>query len=738
MKHMILLKGAPGSGKTSLIERLNLTSHAIGYDMFRQLYAVTAPVTDDDDASLVLGPRIERQIVQATHDAVQNRLDLGALVIIDATNVTVAEQKVWRDLGRKYGYQVSLFDVQGELTDEELLRRNELRGDCRVVEQIVLQKAQQSRQSGVAKGVDQLSTATHLARIGQVAEQNFDIFDKVVVIGDIHSCADTLQEAITDHGNLDDPAIAWVFLGDLFDRGPDAVGVYELLAPRADRDNIVLIEGNHELNLRRVLTNTAHKGGYRDSRVTRDQLLAAGYMAADQLTFLDHFVPFVGFTFDDRHFFASHGGVQVDQVPYHCGVYDVTGIPDYYFIYGAAPRLHTWQRKTEYGHDGETLVSDDVVQFHGHRNGSRAEGPEPMNAVPNMWNLESGVETGGKLSVAVLQKHSPTTGYQYDGPPVDRPKVMPNLSAIPLSQRLAADEGIRTKDIGNGITAYNFTSETFRKGQWNPVTTAARGLFLRGDTVVARGYEKFFNLGERHGYTKVQVLDQFQLPVRISEKANGFLMIVASIDGEMVNYTKGGPTTFAKAGQQLFERLFDEQQRHRLAAMLERTNTSSTFEVILENDPHLTAIYGQDIVFLDVINNSIDFAFRPELEQAVEAILNVRRVPSIVVDTRQQLERLIDYYQHEITFEGAVLLDATGSMAKIKSDYYSAAKAIRGPLTRVLRGTANTLPQTMAHIQHKLEDVGIWGNLTEYTKVNPNEETVLDMPRILHAINFQC
>src|SRR5699024_9949860 len=133
---------------------------------------------------------------------------------------------------------------------------------------------------------------------------------------------------------------------------------------------------------------------------------------------------------------------------------------------------------------------------------------------------------GGKLSVAVIDDAGKVTGHQYDGPPVDRPIVQPNLSAIPLSQRLAADEGIRAKDIGNGITAYNFTRDTFHKGNWSPVTTAARGLFLRDDTVVARGYEKFFNLGERHGYTKDQVLETFELPVRISEKANGFLMIV--------------------------------------------------------------------------------------------------------------------------------------------------------------------------------------------------------------------
>lgn len=743
MKKMILLKGAPGSGKSTLIDRLNLNPYTLGYDMFRELFAVTVPVTDDDAASLVVGAQIERQIVQATRDAVENRLKLGALIIIDATNVTVADQKVWRDLGYKYGYQVGLVDVQNNVTDAELLHRNALRGDQRVVDEVVLKKAQQSRESGVAQGIHQIKTATELESLGLVAERDFNHFDKVVVIGDVHSCADTLKEAIAAHGDLDDSSIAWVFLGDLFDRGPDPLGVFELLAPRVKQANIFLIEGNHELNLRRVLTNTASKGSYRDSRITRDQLLAAGYMAADQLSFLEHFVPFLGFTMAGQHFFASHGGVQVDKLPHYVapgsgvGIYHVRDVPDYYFTYGAAPREKSWNRQTEYGHDGNVLASCDVVQFHGHRNGSRTQGPQPMNVASNVWNLESSVETGGKLSVAVIGAEGQVRGFQYDGPPVDRAVIKPNLAAIPLSARLAADEGIRAKAIGDGIIAYNFTREVFQKGQWNPETTAARGLFLRDDTVVARGYEKFFNIGERHGYTKDEVVEHFELPVRVSEKANGFLMIVAAVDGRLVYYTKGGPTPFAMAGQELFEHMFDSERRQKFAGLLSRTNVSVTFEVILENDPHLTTIVGEDIVFLDVINNSIDFAFRPELEQAVQAILNIRRVPSIMATTGEQLSELIDYYQHEIMFEGAVFKDATGRMTKIKSDYYSAAKAIRGPLTRVLRGTAETLPQTMRETQQQLIDAGVWGNLMECTKVNPNSETVLDMPRILKAIGFQ-
>ena len=52
-----------------------------------------------------------------------------------------------------------------------------------------------------------------------------------------------------------------------------------------------------------------------------------------------------------------------------------------------------------------------------------------------------------------------------------------------------------------GILACNFSRRAFTKGLWDETSCKARGLFLRADDaeVVARGYDKFFNLGQAPG-----------------------------------------------------------------------------------------------------------------------------------------------------------------------------------------------------------------------------------------------
>ena len=73
---------------------------------------------------------------------------------------------------------------------------------------------------------------------------------RTIIIGDIHGCYNALQalleriKPIAGHDRL-------VFLGDLFDRGPDSLQVFQIVQKLADtfgRD-FVLLEGNHEFFL---------------------------------------------------------------------------------------------------------------------------------------------------------------------------------------------------------------------------------------------------------------------------------------------------------------------------------------------------------------------------------------------------------------------------------------------------------------------------------------------------------
>ncbi|XKH58564.1 metallophosphoesterase (plasmid) [Citricoccus nitrophenolicus] len=733
MKKIILLRGCQGSGKTSLIRDYGLEQYAIGMDAFRPLFAPEVP-TLDGGSTRVLGQDVQHQIFRATLAAVEHRMMLGTTIVLDAMNLTAKEQGVWSDAGRKYGYETLLIDVQGDLTNDELLARNDLRGVNKLDPLRVLECAEKGRQRYLHEAVRQI-TVDQIDNELTTDILDFSLYRKVVVVGDVHSCAEPLREAIAEHGGLNDRSIAWIFLGDLFDRGPDAVEVFETLVQ--DRDNVFLIEGNHESNLRRIVHGIAPKGKFYDALATRNQIVEAGHRPAQIIDLLSRLMAHLLFRRNGRLFIATHGGVRAADVQKAIAGdrFYGAGLPDYHFIYGASDRHKTYRKTTDYRQVDEELTDPclDLVQFHGHRNGKHDEAPQALGTVPGVWNLESGVETGGHLSVAVIEADGTVTGHRYAGPAVA--VVQAPAPARSIETDLASHPDIRAKDIGQGITAYNFTREAFSKGRWDQLSTAARGLFMRDDTVVARGYEKFFNIDEDHGFTREQVLNEFTLPVRVTEKANGFLLIAASIDGDLALYSKSGPTPFADAGRALFERLFSAEQRERFRALLERTRTSVTFEAILANDPHLVAYDEEQIVFLDVIDNAIEFRIRDELAKAVQTILGVQQAASQLATTREQLEALLALSELA-DHEGAVLRDARGQMTKVKAEGYRRAKRLRGALGRVLSGKADRLPgdPLMMASESRLRETGVWDRLGEYTVVNPVGQVVLDMPRIMAAI----
>lgn len=70
---------------------------------------------------------------------------------------------------------------------------------------------------------------------------------KLFVMSDIHSFYDPMMAALEKNGfdiNNEDHLI--IVCGDLFDRGPDAVKVFEFMKDMADRGRLIYICGNHE------------------------------------------------------------------------------------------------------------------------------------------------------------------------------------------------------------------------------------------------------------------------------------------------------------------------------------------------------------------------------------------------------------------------------------------------------------------------------------------------------------
>ena len=113
-------------------------------------------------------------------------------------------------------------------------------------------------------------------------------------------------------------------------------------------------------------------------------------------------------------------------------------------------------------------------------------------------------------------------------PWVERNEELPKISQVMLDKMRDHNMiNLRDSDSLSGVYSVNFTHKAFNDAAWDDYTTVARGLYIDGETrtVVARSYEKFFNLNERPETQEEHLTQNVSLPVHAYEKAKGFLGI---------------------------------------------------------------------------------------------------------------------------------------------------------------------------------------------------------------------
>jgi serine/threonine protein phosphatase 1 len=76
---------------------------------------------------------------------------------------------------------------------------------------------------------------------------------KLIVIGDVHGCAEELKALI--HKLPLDQDTTILFLGDYVDRGPDAKGVIDTVLDLTELYKVIALQGNHEWLMQQYLAN---------------------------------------------------------------------------------------------------------------------------------------------------------------------------------------------------------------------------------------------------------------------------------------------------------------------------------------------------------------------------------------------------------------------------------------------------------------------------------------------------
>jgi protein phosphatase len=311
---MIVLIGASGSGKSTFARTHFLPTEIVSSDECRGL------VSDDDNDQSATPAAFE-----LLHFIVAKRLELGRLVVVDATNVQDSARKSLLASARTYHVfaHAIVFDLPRELCEQ----RNAGRPDRDLPPHVVRQQTQQLRRSirglqreGFARvhtlrSVDEIDAVViERERVWNDRRDEAGPFD---IIGDVHGCHDELMALLADLGypiDADGRVGAHpqgrraVFLGDLVDRGPAIPAVLRTVMQMVGDGGALCIPGNHENKLGRALNgrNVKVSHGLADTLAQLehepDDFRAAVKSIVEGL--VSHYV------FDDGRLVVAHAGLQ--------------------------------------------------------------------------------------------------------------------------------------------------------------------------------------------------------------------------------------------------------------------------------------------------------------------------------------------------------------------------------------------------------------------------------------------
>lgn len=256
---LVLLIGPSGSGKSTFARAHFAPTEVVSSDACR------AMVSDDENDQSATEDAFD-----VVHLLLSRRLARGRLTVIDATNVQREARKPLLDLAReRYAQVVAIvFDLPVEILEE----RNRQRTDRRLPAHTLPQQRghllrslpgllrEGFRDVHVLRSPEEVdAVVVERARLRPDRRRDRGPFD---LIGDVHGCADELEEMLAALGYVRDEAGVFhhparrkaVFLGDLVDRGPRVPAVLRIVMGMVAARTAFAVPGNHDMKLVRWLS----------------------------------------------------------------------------------------------------------------------------------------------------------------------------------------------------------------------------------------------------------------------------------------------------------------------------------------------------------------------------------------------------------------------------------------------------------------------------------------------------
>lgn len=671
MRTLLLFRGAPGVGKSTYIEKNGLKPYTLCADDIRLLCQ-----------SPVLSVNGNTEITQSNDGTVWKtlftllvvRMQRGEFTVIDATNSKTSEMNKYKKLCQEYRYRIFLVDFT-DVPIEECKKRNSLRATMKQVPEAVIDKMySRFKTQGIPSGI----TVIKPEELDKVFMKKIDLSEYKVIhhVGDIHGCNTALQKYLNAIGGIKDDHF-FIFCGDYIDRGIENAEVVQFLLNIKDKPNVLLLEGNHEIHLRKYSEDK--KSFSKEFELfTKPALDKAGFSKKDLRQLCRKFAQCAYYTYHGNTYLVTHGGlstipqnltfVATDQMIHGVGRYnDVEQVADTFF----------------------NTTDDHTYQIFGHRNTKGFD----INVNQRVFDLEGQVEFGGCLRCIDIVPGGSIT-YEVKNNVFREPEKSARTMSNNVSDALIElrhNKYVTEKQFGN-ISSFNFSPTAFQKNIWDEQTTKARGLFLDTEKfkVVARSYDKFFNINQREE-TKFDALQRtLEFPVAAYVKENGFLGIVSwnEYTDDLFITSKSDPEgPFSEWLRDMVYTKISKENLEKMKKYIKENDVSFVFECCdMEHDPHIIDYPESKLVLLDIVYNTLEFQkynYEDMAHVGRDLGLTIKK-QAYELSTWQEfydwyfevLEEDYEYRGDKI--EGFVIEDANGYMVKLKLAYYNFWKFMRG------------------------------------------------------------
>ena len=678
MRTLLLLRGIQASGKSTWIKENNLEPYTLSADNIR--LNIANPVLLED-GSYEISQKYNKVTWELLYKYLEMRMQNGDFTIIDATHSDLKLLNKYKDLANTYKY--TMYCLEFDVPLEEALKRNKERDNYKYVPERVIERTYETIKNN-EKFPSALKKIESINEIINFYTADVNQYEKVVIIGDIHSCAEPLKEVLKDFNE----ETLYIFVGDYFDRGIQPVETFNKILDLLEKPSVILIEGNHEEKSMKKFIYDEEKYTKSFDETTLQPLLKEfelDYIKAGLKKIYKRLRQCFAFEFRGKKFLCTHGGLPlVPKLALVSAREMIKGVGKYETEIGEI-----------YSENYKKGLCQDFIQVHGHRG---------INDGEYSYCLEGRVEFGGELKVLTIDNDGNIEKYGIKNDVYNRGLKLPMSgvtekaekfnTANELINEMIGHKFITVKECDYNLISLNFNREAFNKKKWNDLTIKARGLFVDKDSgeVKIRSYNKFFNFGERHvnlGYLKKYAT----YPIRAFKKYNGFLGLASVINGDVVLTSKSVTSgKYKDIFQSIWDKVEDSVKELLKQTMIEN-NCTVVFEVVSpEYDPHIIKYDKEHLYLLDFIENKLDLDTHNIDLEFSENLMKKVEFSSNLLTKKEELTRLENYdelynFLHEKTmsleeFEGYVLCDNSGLMFKFKLPYYMLWKGRRTWLER--------------------------------------------------------